>query len=293
MLIGKIFGIRLRLNPFFLLLLGLMTAVKLLPETTILFGIVLIHELAHTAAAKGFGQKVREVELLPFGGVARVSDMMEVEPVAEATVAAVGPMTNLLLAGAVWALWEYLPFTEAHLQFFLRANLSIGLFNLLPALPLDGGRIYRSILTRRLGFRRATEHAAMVAKWFAVLFGIVGVALVYFGRVNITLIVMAFFVFFASDRERNMAPYVFMRFLTTKREELREQEILRADHLVAIDSVPVKELVRSFEPKRYCVVLVVDNDGNLARLATEQEVIDSFFEKGIETPVGEVGRRLL
>lgn len=292
MLIGKIFGIRLRLNPFFLLLLGLMAVVKLLPETLMLFGIVLVHELAHTAAAKGFGQKVREVELLPFGGVAKVSDIMEVDPVVEATVAAVGPLTNLVLVALAFALRPYLPITETQLQFFVRANLAIAFFNLLPALPLDGGRIYRSILTKHMGFRRATEHAVRIAKWFAVILGIIGVVLIYLQQVNISLIVMAFFVFFASDRERNMAPYVFMRFLTKKREELLEQQVLRADHLVAVDSVPVKELVRNFEPRRYFVVLVVDPEGNLASMATEQEVIESFFERGIETPIGEVGRRL-
>lgn len=290
MIIGRIFGISLRINWFFLFLLALMWLVKLLPETLILFGIVLLHELAHSAAAKGFGLRVREVEILPFGGVARVDDIIEVDPVVEVTVAVVGPLTNFFLAGLVLFFRDYLPFPE-HLDFFVQANVMLGVFNLVPALPLDGGRIYRAYLSRKKGFRIATDQAVKLAKAVAVLFAALGGILLYLGRVNISLIVIAFFVFFASDRERNLAPYVFLRYLTGKKDELREQGVLPAQQLVAADFVPVKELIRRFGPKRYHVVMIVDQEGNLARIITEWEVINTFFEQGIETPVGKVAHR--
>ncbi len=286
MIIGRLLGIKLRLNWFFLLLLGLLWLVEMLPQTLILFAIVLIHEYAHAVAAKGLGLKVRDVELLPFGGVARIDDIMEVDPVIEATVAIVGPLTNFFLAGLALLMARYVQ-AWPYMDFFVQSNLMLGAFNLVPALPLDGGRIYRAYLSRKIGFRSATERAVKLAKVLAFVFAGLGGFLLYQGRVNVSLIVVSFFVFFAADRERNLAPYVFLRYLSGKKDELREQGVMAAEQLVAAEFVPVKDLVRRFGPKRYHVVMVVDQDGNLARVLTEWEVINTFFEQGIETPIGE------
>ncbi|NLV92053.1 MAG: peptidase M50 [Firmicutes bacterium] len=286
MIVGKILGIRLRLNWFFLLLLGLTWWVGILPQILLLFAIVLLHEFAHGLAARGFGLKVEEVELLPFGGVARISDPLEHDPGVEATVAIVGPMTNFFLALCGVMIRPYLD-SEPLVEYFIQANLILGGFNLIPALPLDGGRILRAYLTPRLGWRQATEQAVRLAKVISVILVLLGIALLYTNQVNVSLIVIAFFVFFAADREKNLAPYTFIRYLVGKKEELTQQGVMSAEPLVAQAHVPVREVVRKFGPKRYHLVAVIDAEGRVEQVLSEWEVLDVFLERGVDIPVGE------
>lgn len=91
MKLGKIFGVSLRLNKFFLALLFLYITFGVLPKGLIAFGTVLLHEMAHVIVARSYGMKVREVELLPFGGVARIEGNMELDPHIETYIALAGP----------------------------------------------------------------------------------------------------------------------------------------------------------------------------------------------------------
>ena len=94
MKLGTIYGIRLIINDYFLLLLLGYALLGVLGQVLIIFGLVLYHETAHVLAARRYGIKVREVELLPFGGVARLEQMLEAKPSVEIRVALAGPLSN-------------------------------------------------------------------------------------------------------------------------------------------------------------------------------------------------------
>ena len=290
MTVGHLFGARLRLNPYFLVLLAALGAAGFLAETATLFAVVLLHELAHAAVARASGLTVRELELLPFGGVARLRDPVEFDPAVEAAVAAAGPAANALLylVGVACA-----PLIEPDGRFvdaYLQANLAIGLFNLLPALPLDGGRILRAVLVRRIGFRRATELAARLGKLCAVALAVTGSVLLVHQRANVSLLVVAFFLYVAAAREQYLAPYVFARYLARKQRELERCRSLRARQVVTFEGTPVKEVMQGFAPRDYHVVWVLDPQGRVKGVATEREIIDAVFRTGVETPVGAIAR---
>lgn len=288
MKIASVFGVDVRLNRFFLLLFFLYFLLGVLPQGLIAFGVVIMHELAHVITAVSYGIKVREVELLPFGGVARIEAGLEENPAMETVVAMAGPLTNGIMFITALGAKMYGLGTPEWLPFFMRANLLVGCFNLLPALPLDGGRVYRAWLAGRIGLKEATERAADLGRLFAIGFAGVGLFSLVHGIADYNLFVAAVFLFYSAAREKGSAMFVFLRYLARKKEVLSRRGALLARQVVVMETTPLKELVRYFAPGKYHLVAVLDQDRRVRRILTESEVIDGMLTHGWYLPVGEL-----
>ena len=215
--LGRISGINIQVHfTFFLILIwgafnfgGSAGPLYGLLVTVTLFTLVLLHELGHSVAAMAYGIRVRDITLLPIGGVARLERMPE-KPIQEFVVALAGPAVNVLLAiilapivfglagglGPMVLSMRSQPGLTGLLTFLLTANISLALFNLLPAFPMDGGRIFRAVMGTFLSFERATTVAVTVGRVLAVGLGI-------FGLINgqFFLALIALFIFTASGQE--------------------------------------------------------------------------------------------
>ena len=219
MKLGTIYGIRLIINDYFLLLLLGYALLGVLGQVLIIFGLVLYHETAHVLAARRYGIKVREVELLPFGGVARLEQMLEAKPSVEIRVALAGPLSNFFLFLISLLLFPQIA-NSPWGKLFLQANLTLAFFNLLPAFPLDGGRIFRSLAAGRIGLSQATFLAVRWGKRIAVGIGLLGLAGLYWRINDINPLILAIFLYGVSCREEADFHYLFLRYLLRKREEL-------------------------------------------------------------------------
>jgi Zn-dependent protease/predicted transcriptional regulator len=167
-----------------------------------LFASVLVHELAHSLYASSHGGKVRSITLLMIGGVSELSEVPR-RPAQEAWMALAGPASSLAVAGASFALLRALEGVgsfDARFGLYLvgQLNLMLGIFNLLPAFPMDGGRVLRALLVRSRGRVQATRIAATVGKASAGLFGVAGLL-----SGNILLVLVAFFVFIGAEAEQH------------------------------------------------------------------------------------------
>ena len=178
----------------------------------VLFLCVVLHELGHALVAKAFGIGVRDITLLPIGGVARMEKNPE-KPVHELVIAAAGPLVNILLAAGLLAvtgvasslgkldpataLKSLTPGSETALLWLLFANILLAVFNLLPAFPMDGGRMLRAVLAMFLGFGPATRVASGVGQFLAVAMGLFGLL-----TGNFLLALVALFVFLGASQER-------------------------------------------------------------------------------------------
>ncbi len=207
--IGRLLGIDLYLHSTFLLLLGwiglnslaysdpvLIGLSWLLP--LILFSIVVMHELGHALAARRFGIETRDITLYPIGGIARLRSA-PTTPGQEMLVAAAGPAVNLGLAALTIAATPLLATSPVAAYLggqFLMFNLGLGLFNLLPAFPMDGGRILRAFLTRRSNHLQATRTAALWGRRLAWVLGLAGVF-----TANLSLVMVAGFVWISATAE--------------------------------------------------------------------------------------------
>jgi Zn-dependent protease/CBS domain-containing protein len=140
-----------------------------------LFVSIALHELAHTFVAVRAGGQVRAITLMMLGGVSEVERLPK-RPRNEALMAAAGPLMSFAIAGVLFGLERLIPTPAARIDLFYlaRLNVVLGVFNLLPAFPMDGGRILRALLAGRLGMARATRIAATVGKAAAIAFAIIG-----------------------------------------------------------------------------------------------------------------------
>jgi Zn-dependent protease/CBS domain-containing protein len=167
----------------------------------VLFLSVLVHELAHSLYAQRRGGRVRGITLLLIGGVSQVAELPK-RPRHEAVMALVGPLASLGIGVALLGITALIRGSGASfgirfgLFYAAVLNLFLGLFNLLPAFPMDGGRILRALLVPRRGLVGATRVAATVGKVFAILFAVWGVM-----SLNLILLLIAFFVFVGAEGE--------------------------------------------------------------------------------------------
>ncbi|MBZ5688736.1 MAG: site-2 protease family protein [Acidobacteriia bacterium] len=214
--IGTFAGVVVYLHATFLVLLGgialthWMQYHRLLPTllgvslTIAIFACVVLHEYGHAFAARRFGIATKDITLLPIGGMARLERMPE-NPDHELCVALAGPTVNVALAAV---LGMYLLLTGhfepvrqiglthgLFLERILFANLFLAGFNLIPAFPMDGGRVLRALLAKRTEYKRATRMAASVGQGSAVVLGFIGLF------TNPLLLLIALFVWIASARE--------------------------------------------------------------------------------------------
>ncbi len=173
--IGSLFGFPLEVNLTFLILLAVfmiwLGPVAGLTFVIIAFGSVLLHELGHALVARWLGVPVAGIELHFFGGTAKMIGAPRSSG-DEIAIAAAGPAVSFALGGVGVALAAL-----THSPFFVMLgwiNLVMALFNLVPALPMDGGRIFRALLSRRMGMLRATEISVTVARGVAIVMGVVG-----------------------------------------------------------------------------------------------------------------------
>ena len=212
--VGRLSGTAVRLHVTFLLFLlavggvtwgqaGSGAALVTVGFVSLLFVCVVLHEFGHILAARRYGIQTRDVILLPIGGVARMQSMPET-PAQEIVVALAGPAVNVVIAVALIVALGGLPSLAENMEptvtgfvgRLLYANVFLVLFNLIPAFPMDGGRVLRALLSLWRGPVRGTRIAALLGQGFAVLFGLLGVI-----SGNIVLILVSVFIYFAASSE--------------------------------------------------------------------------------------------
>ncbi|MBX3035826.1 MAG: site-2 protease family protein [Anaerolineales bacterium] len=217
--LGKFFGIDVYVHATFLLLIAWVGYSHWLANQNwgevlsgiifilALFACVILHEYGHALTARKFGVKTRDITIYPIGGVARLERMPE-KPIEELWVALMGPAVNVVIALILFA---YLFLTSSMFRLgdlsiasgsflgrLLVVNIILVLFNLLPAFPMDGGRVLRALLAMRMDYVRATQIAATIGQGMALLFGLIGL----FG--NASLLFIAFFIWIGASQESSM-----------------------------------------------------------------------------------------
>jgi Zn-dependent protease/CBS domain-containing protein len=296
--IGRIAGTAVRIHVTFILFLvwifaanyftgGAAAAWNGLTFMVLLFLCVLAHEYGHILTARAYGVETPDVTLLPIGGVARLERIPE-EPGQEFFIAIAGPLVNVvialvlfLVAGADLSATKLAAMESAQVSMIDRlasVNLFLAVFNLIPAFPMDGGRILRSLLAIKLGFTRATQIAATIGQWFAFGLGFLGL----FG--NPLLIFIAIFVYLAASGEAQVVAVRAMSrgvpvtsAMMTQFAGLDPQD--RLDHAI-------ETLLRTSQNE-----FPVVEGGSLVGVLTRSDMIKALKERGPDAQVADVMTR--
>jgi Zn-dependent protease len=212
--IGSYFGIPVRVHitfPLILIVFGFEAGIKggvgaalwAILLVLAVFTCVVLHEFGHSLQARRYGIRVRDIILLPIGGMARAEQLPE-KPWQEIVVAISGPLVNFVLAAILFGLillrGKSFDFENDFLTVLFSINVVLGIFNLIPAFPMDGGRILRGLLALKLSYLSATHHAKSVGQAIAIIFVIIGFVNTNF----IMLPIIAVFIFFGAISEENM-----------------------------------------------------------------------------------------
>jgi Zn-dependent protease/predicted transcriptional regulator len=294
--LGTISGIAIYVHATFLLLLGWIALITFtasksasavlsgLAFVILLFAIIVMHELGHALTAQRFGIRTRDITLLPIGGVARLERMPD-DPKQELLVAFAGPAVNLVLAIAIYLFLRstggLVGFAEVDflkgglLPRLMWANITLAIFNLLPAFPMDGGRVLRGFLALRMDYVRATQIAAHVGQAMAFVFGFIGL---FF---NPFLVLIAFFVWMGAAQE---ASAVVTKSLITgipvARAMITEFQILSpSDPLTRA----IEHIMAGFQHD-----FPVVDDGRIVGVLTRSDLLTAVAQKGQAALVADV-----
>lgn len=249
---------------------------------------VLLHELAHAGVALGYGLEVERIELWPFGGMARIPGLAGQDPYIESMVALAGPLESLALAAVLKLAAGGLPLDGGLVDRFVTLNLILGLGNLAPVAPLDGGHLARVYLAGRIGYRAAEDRVAAAGRWAAA--GLLGSALVAaaFGRLWLEPAVFAGFLYWGAGRDRHQAVYWAMRDLELRAVEFRRRPVWPLEDFAVLGEVPAGLVVRAMRPRRFHRVAVLDSELRLLGTLYERELLEGIRRFGPALPVGEL-----
>ncbi len=293
--IGKIFGIRFRIHAtFFLLLFFVFISVlgefgvnRALLATLLICAIficVLIHEVGHSLIARRFGKETRSITLLPIGGVATMEEMPE-KPVQEIAMAIVGPFINLAIAGILYMFvgqWrgagESNLYPDSIKTFFaglIGINVMLAVFNMIPAFPMDGGRVLRGILAIKMDYVRATSVAVFVGQALAMVF-------IFFGIFfNWWLALIGVFLYIGAGSEKQQVV------LKSLLRQVPVGEAMTTDFVALRPDEPVRQAFEYFHHGRQDDFPVI-GQGGVEGILTRDRILASIHEKGLDAPVSEV-----
>ncbi|HEY2924102.1 MAG TPA: site-2 protease family protein [Candidatus Eisenbacteria bacterium] len=255
------------------------------------FACVVLHEFGHALTGRRYGVVTKDIILLPIGGVARL-DRIPRNPGQEVAIALAGPLVNVAIAGALYLFMLVSPvaydFSDPKLierSFAARLfafNVIVTLFNLIPAFPMDGGRVLRALLATRLEYVRATRIAANVGQAIALLFGFLGLR---FG--NPMFILIALFVFLAAGQE---SAFVQMRSvfegIPVSRAMIRDFRALRSEDPIS----RAVELLLDGHQQDFPVLGASERDPPVGILA-RSDLLKALASSRTDTKVGDVARR--
>lgn len=294
--IGHIAGTSVRLHITFLLFLawigasyylsgGMAAAVDAVVFLILVFLCVTLHEFGHIAMARRFGIRTPEVILSPIGGIASLEKIPE-QPRQELLVAIAGPLVNVAIALLLMAVFgiSASSYTTAGFETATLAerlfivNVTLVLFNLIPAFPMDGGRMLRAVLAMKMGSSRATALAARIGQGFAALFVVLG--LLY----NPILMLVGVFIYFAAASEEQSATFASFASALTVQDAMEPSPLL-----LTVDQ-PIAAAIDALLSSPQKEFPVLDAHDRLAGILDRDAMIRGLSNEGNTTSVGDVMR---
>jgi stage IV sporulation protein FB len=272
----SIFGIRVSIHPLFWIVILAAAVTGQFTELITLFALVIMHELGHVFTAISLGWRVSSMELLPFGGVAKVDESGTTTAKEEILVALAGPFVNVVMMAVglilLWTgLWE-----ASWAEFFIRGNLFIACFNLLPIWPLDGGKVLQALLSMILPFRKSVKYC--IGWSCALSFALICSS--FFLPYQWNLVLICTYLIIENRLTWKRVQYQFIRFLLAKREQNKLQRLhMPSVHFNVNRGEKIGEVVKLLKKGYYHHFSITDHQKSIVYSVSEEVVLSAYFNQ--------------
>jgi len=251
------------------------------------FAALFLHECAHSIVASALGIRVHSLQLMPFGCTAHIESLAVVNRGKEIAMAAAGPAINILAAAAVYLSMHFIKETD-FLQMFFKSNVMLAAMNLLPALPLDGGRILATVLSFSMTSVKANRLTSILGICVAAVMLGTGAYMAAMAKFNPTLLLMGGFMLYGSILHYRNAAYVFMKNTMVKREEIYKRAAVDVKSLAVHKKRTLGEVLTNLDSRRYNTVYVLDDDMSVMKQMGEADLMKGVISEGTGSEIQKI-----
>lgn len=275
----KVCNISFIVSPFFIMVFVFYIYSGYILQASYFFAMIIAHEFAHFIMFLYYKIKVESIELMPFGGKITYNRFI-IKPVQEVSIFISGPICNL--------------FTGLVLQFlgidyyYIKANYFLFLLNILPLMPLDGGKIFRLFLSQHIGYLKANR--IIYASTYTII-GIINIFILIFFReyrIIFSSIIFSLFIIWETYNENRTFVYTFMKEIIYKKEMIHKEKIMNIRQIVAIDSIPARAVLNYFLPNKYHLIFLLNNEAVLYEIIDEVQLIDAILNLGLNCTLKDI-----
>lgn len=276
-------GIRLRLNPLTPLMLLLAAAFSGGGALLTALCALALHESAHLLAALKLRARLDEIELMPFGGAIRLYSLWEAPAARLVLISLAGPAANILAACLLTLAVYISPALAPNVRALIEVNLILALFNLIPALPLDGGRALCALIMRKTSQKRAVTIGVWAGRALAlIMLGAVVIAFIYTGKLYLYLVGSAVYILASGERERRQAEGARLRALLLAPDTPAAPD--EARWVAARADESIYAAARMISPGKPHLIAVLDARGELVCVISQQR-LTSALAKNAKAPL--------
>lgn len=270
-------GIQIKIHPFFWVIISLSFWTGHFIEITTLFVLVIIHEMGHVTAAWSYGWTIRKIELLPFGGVAIMDEWGNTSAKEEIVVSLAGPFHHIWMILLSYLFYLFGWWNQEWTEYFIKGNIMIATFNLLPIYPLDGGRILQSIISYWIPYRSCIYYTCRLSLFLSL--GLILLAFLIPGiGVHPSLLFIGLYVLISNIIFVKKQKYQFLRFLLHRLHHGIPGTVPL--HKISVSkNERLPHVIKKWYRERYHVLEVIDRSGKVLGWLTEERVLQSYFNR--------------
>ncbi|MDR1391633.1 MAG: site-2 protease family protein [Clostridiales bacterium] len=248
----------------------------------------IIHEFFHIMLAKIFKVKILSIEFLPFGITAKLENSVIKEPNIEIIIACAGPISNILILMILFIINKYFCINKFYYDYAFVVNIFMFILNMLPIIPLDGGRILRALLTKSWGILKSYNFLIKLSYFFSSILIIVSLFLLLTSPFNFSLILIGSFLLGNLTVQNRQVNLIFLKEILNSNNKLSKSNINKIKFIAVFDVLPAIKILKHFTYNSYYVIKVLDKNMKIINTLTETQVVNSILKFGANIKCGKI-----